>query len=89
MIDISAITDYRYDKNKNKFLSGGGGLVSTLYDYLKFSQMLLNNGRSQDGKTQIISPKTLKFMTINHLPNNNNNESGMFYIYINIYVLYL
>jgi CubicO group peptidase (beta-lactamase class C family) len=49
------------------FVSGGGGLVSTLSDYLRFCQMLMNGG-SLDG-ARIISPKTLELMTANHLPN--------------------
>jgi CubicO group peptidase (beta-lactamase class C family) len=45
---------------------GGGGLVSTASDYLKFATMLLNKGRV--GKEHILSPKTLELMTTNHLP---------------------
>ncbi len=48
------------------FLSGGGGLCSTLSDYHRFCRMLLNGG-ALDG-VQIISPKTLELMTANHLP---------------------
>jgi CubicO group peptidase (beta-lactamase class C family) len=48
------------------FLSGGGGLCSTLADYHRFCRMLLNGG-ALDG-VQIISPKTLELMTSNHLP---------------------
>ncbi|RMA82085.1 serine hydrolase domain-containing protein [Umboniibacter marinipuniceus] len=47
--------------------SGGGGLVSTSADYLKFMRMLLNNGRHES--FQIIAPKTLEYMRLNHLPN--------------------
>jgi CubicO group peptidase (beta-lactamase class C family) len=50
----------------HKFQSGGGGLASTLADYHRFCQMLLNGG-ALDG-VQIISPKTLALMTANHLP---------------------
>ncbi len=49
-----------------KFQSGGGGLSSTVADYRRFCQMLLNNG-ALDGN-QVISPKTLELMTVNHLP---------------------
>lgn len=49
-----------------KFLSGGGGLVSTMTDYWRFCQMLLNGGEI-DG-TRLCSPKTIEFMTLNHLP---------------------
>jgi CubicO group peptidase (beta-lactamase class C family) len=48
------------------FLSGGGGLCSTLSDYHRFCRMLLNGGALDD--VQIISPKTLELMTVNHLP---------------------
>lgn len=53
------------------FLSGGGGLCSTLSDYHRFCRMLLNGGAlaNDSGETvQIISPKTLELMTANHLP---------------------
>lgn len=50
------------------FLSGGGGLVSTMDDYARFCQMLLNGGEL-DG-TRLLSPITLDFMTENHLPDN-------------------
>jgi len=46
--------------------SGGGGLVSTAMDYLRFLEMVRGGG-SLNGK-RIIGPKTLEFMTTNHLP---------------------
>ena len=49
-----------------KLLSGGGGLVSTAADYLRFTRMLLNGGEL-DG-ARILAPRTLKLMTANHLP---------------------
>ena len=49
-----------------RLLSGGGGLVSTAHDYLRFCRMLLNSG-TLDG-AQILSPKTIQLMTLNHLP---------------------
>jgi CubicO group peptidase (beta-lactamase class C family) len=48
------------------FLSGVAGLVSTAGDYLRFGRMLANRG-SLDG-VRIIGPRTLDFMTANHLP---------------------
>jgi CubicO group peptidase (beta-lactamase class C family) len=48
------------------FYSGGGGLVSTAADYLKFCQMLLNGGTA--GGIRFLSRKTLSLMTVNHLP---------------------
>jgi len=47
------------------FESGGGGLVSTARDYLRFSQMMLNGGEL--GGVRILSPKTVELMTTNHL----------------------
>ncbi len=48
------------------FLSGGGGLVSTLSDYHRFTQMLLRGGEL-DGN-RVLGRKTLEFATTNHLP---------------------
>src|SRR4030095_1888072 len=36
--------DLNYPLNRTDYFSGGGGLVSTLYDYAVFLQMLLNGG---------------------------------------------
>lgn len=49
-----------------KFLSGGGGLVSTAHDYDRFMQMIANHG-ALDG-VRILSPRTVRLMTMNHLP---------------------
>jgi CubicO group peptidase (beta-lactamase class C family) len=46
--------------------SGGGGLLSTAADYLRFAQMLLNGGQL-DGVRRL-APPTVKLMTSNHLP---------------------
>ena len=54
-----------YPEKGRGFASGGGGLYSTIGDYLRFGQMLLNGG-SLDGK-QILSRKTVELMTVNHL----------------------
>ena len=48
------------------YLSGGGGLVSTAADYLRFALMLLNGGEL-DGQ-RILGRKTVEYMTVNHLP---------------------
>jgi CubicO group peptidase (beta-lactamase class C family) len=45
--------------------SGGGGLFSTADDYLRFTQMLLNNG--EFGGTRYLSPRTVEMMRTNHL----------------------
>jgi CubicO group peptidase (beta-lactamase class C family) len=51
---------------KPKWLSGGGGLVSTAQDYARFCQMFLNEG-ILDG-VRLISRKTVEHMTSNHVP---------------------
>jgi CubicO group peptidase (beta-lactamase class C family) len=48
------------------FLSGSGGLVSTMPDYLRFCQMLLNGGEL-DG-VRILGRKSVELMSLNHLP---------------------
>src|SRR5438874_7335548 len=48
--------------------SGGGGLVSTAQDYLRFCRMMLNGG-TLDG-VQILSPKTVALFSLNYLPDN-------------------
>lgn len=50
------------------FFSGGGGLVSTAGDWLRFCRMLLGEG-TLDG-ARIMGRKTLEVMTRNHLPGN-------------------
>jgi CubicO group peptidase (beta-lactamase class C family) len=48
------------------FESGGGGLVSTAGDYMRFCRMLLNGGEL-DGQ-RILSAKTVALFSLNHLP---------------------
>ncbi|UWQ30936.1 serine hydrolase [Leisingera sp. M523] len=45
--------------------SGGGGLIGTIDDYMKFTEMLRRRGRSQSGI--IINSQTADFMMQNHL----------------------
>lgn len=47
---------------------GGGGLVSTAHDYMRFCRMFLGKG-TLDG-AQILSPKTVQLFSLNHLPDN-------------------
>lgn len=46
--------------------SGGGGLYSTITDYARFAQMLLNKGEL-DG-VRVLSPASVALMMRNHLP---------------------
>ena len=59
--------DALWDVTKpSRLFSGGGGLVSTAADYLRFCQMLLNGGEL-DG-ARILAPETVQLMTTNSLP---------------------
>ncbi|HBP15288.1 MAG TPA: hypothetical protein DD457_08790 [Gammaproteobacteria bacterium] len=49
-----------------KFFSGGGGLVSTMSDYFRFTEMLRRGG-SLDG-TRVLKAETVALMTRDHLP---------------------
>lgn len=49
-----------------RLAGGGGGLVSTLDDYARFAQMLLNRGEL--GGVRILSPEAVALMSANHLP---------------------
>lgn len=56
-----------FDKSQPlTFLMGGGGLVSSASDYLRFARMLLNNGELEGER--ILGPKTVEHMTLNQLP---------------------
>jgi CubicO group peptidase (beta-lactamase class C family) len=57
-------TKSRYLKPR-KVNSGGGGLVSTASDYLRFAKFMLNQG-CIDG-VQLLGRKTVELMTMNHL----------------------
>lgn len=57
-------TENRY-VNEVTVFNGGGGLVSTTFDYLKFCQMLLNKG--QVGSTRILKESTIDLMFSDHL----------------------
>ena len=48
--------------------SGGGGLTASMRDYERFCQMLMRGGEL-DG-VQLLSPKTVEYMRMNHLPDN-------------------
>ena len=61
-----------------KWESGGGGMVSTIGDYARFVQMLLNGG-TLDGK-RYLSPKTVAYMGSNHLGPNSGVVPGPYYL---------
>jgi CubicO group peptidase (beta-lactamase class C family) len=49
------------------YYSGGAGLLSTIEDYAKFCQMILNGGSFNN--KQILGRKTIELMTRNHIGN--------------------
>jgi CubicO group peptidase (beta-lactamase class C family) len=52
--------------HRQRMLAGGGGLASTMRDYTRFTWMLLGQGEL-DG-VRLLSPRTMRLMTSNHLP---------------------
>ncbi len=46
--------------------SGGSGLISTVPDFLKFAQFLIDGGEHRGSR--LLGPKTVELMTSNHLP---------------------
>ncbi len=47
-------------------LSGGGGLISSVDDYSRFTELLLRGGRL--GDVRLLGDRTVAYMTRNHLP---------------------
>jgi CubicO group peptidase (beta-lactamase class C family) len=61
-----------------KWESGCGGMVSTIGDYARFAQMLLNGG-TLDGK-RYLSPKTVAYMGSNHVGPGSGVTPGPYYL---------
>jgi CubicO group peptidase (beta-lactamase class C family) len=57
--------------------SGGGGMVSTISDFARYGQMLLNGG-TLDGKT-FLSPAAFAAMTTDHIGPGSGVERNYFY----------
>ena len=65
-------------KQPAAFESAGGGLASTTMDYARFMQFMLNRGEL-DG-VRLLGPRTVDFMTTDHLgdiPVNSGGSSGL------------
>ncbi|MGH8217799.1 MAG: serine hydrolase domain-containing protein [Steroidobacteraceae bacterium] len=58
------------------FPSGGGGLVSTIDDYLAFGRMMLNKGRV--GRERILARRTIEAMVTDYLTPEQKAVSGFF-----------
>ncbi len=69
--------DANYPNGEGTYLSGGGGLSSTMLDYAIFLQMILNGGE-YNGK-RILSRNTVRMMTMNQIGDVNfgNNKFGL------------
>lgn len=66
LVDGPERTIYRPGR---EFLSGGGGLLSTMSDYFKFADMIHRGGTGANGAL-ILGRKTVEKMASNQLPNN-------------------
>lgn len=56
-----------FAENATTYFCGGAGLMSTLDDYSRFAEMLLNKGKAPDGR-QLISERLITEMGTPHLP---------------------
>lgn len=74
LVDSPEKTIYRPGR---KFLSGGGGLLSTMGDYFRFADMLRRGGTGAGG-AKILSRKTVEKMSSNQLPRNRTLEEHGF-----------
>jgi CubicO group peptidase (beta-lactamase class C family) len=55
----------RFVKEPHVYFRGAGGLVSTVADYWRFHQMMLNGGELNG--VRILGRKTVELMTVNHI----------------------
>ena len=63
--DTVLVNSERERRARREWESGGGGLVSTIVDYGRFAQMILNGGEL-DGR-RYLSPAAFKDMTTDHV----------------------
>jgi CubicO group peptidase (beta-lactamase class C family) len=74
-LDIYDSPEHGQWSQRPAFPSGGGGLVSTIDDYLAFGRMMLNQGRY--GSTRILSRPSVETMTTDHLTAAQKAVSGL------------
>jgi CubicO group peptidase (beta-lactamase class C family) len=60
----TVMSPFAYYKAPKRYFSGGAGLTSTIQDYARFTQMLLNGGALKD--VRLLSPKSVELMTTSH-----------------------
>jgi CubicO group peptidase (beta-lactamase class C family) len=73
---------FTVDREKNprvpaKWESGGGGMVSTIHDFARFCQLILNGGKL-DGR-RYLKPETLAAMTTNQIAPDGPVKRGDYY----------
>ena len=74
--DFRVGREYRTEVRR-KWESATGGMVSTMSDFSRFVQMLLNGG-TFEGKTYL-NPKTFELMTTDHIGKDSGVERDYFY----------
>ncbi|MFF4903817.1 serine hydrolase domain-containing protein [Streptomyces sp. NPDC001260] len=60
-----------------RFRSGGGGLVSTVDDWLAFARLLVNGGTAPDGR-RLLTSTSVSRMTTNHLTAEQRDRATLF-----------
>jgi CubicO group peptidase (beta-lactamase class C family) len=73
-------SDYRVGFNPEivrKWESGGGGMLTTMADFSRFTRMILHGGK-YDGK-QLLSPKSFELMTTDHIGPGSGVDRDYFY----------
>ena len=59
------VTDPAIPTSSPELEGGGGGIYSTMNDYVRFLRMLLNEGRAGDHR--ILKPETVRMMSVNQI----------------------
>jgi CubicO group peptidase (beta-lactamase class C family) len=73
-VDVyDAVADSKW-RTPRAFPSGGGGLVSTVQDYLTFGEMILRDGRYDGGR--LLSRASVEMMTSDQLTTEQKRECG-------------
>ena len=75
--DLILVEGERERRAHPEWQSGGGGLVSTITDYARFAQMLLDGGEF-DGR-RYLSPAAFKDMTTDHIGPGSGIDRDYFY----------
>jgi CubicO group peptidase (beta-lactamase class C family) len=77
MTDDTIFRIFSMTKPITSVAAGGGGMLTTMSDFAKFSQMILDGGKFE-GK-QIISPKSFELMTSDHVGPGSGVQRDYFY----------